>query len=345
MNDKLRDLPEDAFSRADETDDAAFYARDRFVSHLDSLALATIERVIGELVVEEAPAILDLMASWDSHLPSTLSPSKVVGLGLNENELASNGALTEYVFHDLNRDPKLPFPDGAFDVALCTVSVDYMTRPLDVFRDVARTLKPGGLFLVTFSNRFFPPKVVKIWRDSAEEERIILVEGLFAASGMFTKAVVFMSRGKPRPRNDKYAHLGIPSDPVYAVYAERAGGPTGRRPVLTGARHREGRDEELVAAAKLAVKNTLQCPYCDVRLCKWAVPQTPFTEWPNEFFYVCFNDGCPYFVTGWDAMGEQGNPGSYRLMYDPFRDAFHPLPVPGRNAFRDGIIDEGLEEE
>ena len=43
--------PSDAFSRLDETNDQVFYARDRFVSHLDSLALSTIEKLIGELVV------------------------------------------------------------------------------------------------------------------------------------------------------------------------------------------------------------------------------------------------------------------------------------------------------
>ena len=32
----------DAFSRLDESDDLEFYSRDRFVSHLDSLALSTV---------------------------------------------------------------------------------------------------------------------------------------------------------------------------------------------------------------------------------------------------------------------------------------------------------------
>jgi hypothetical protein len=41
----------DAFSRLDENDDATFYSTDRFVSHLDSLALDTVEKLIGELVV------------------------------------------------------------------------------------------------------------------------------------------------------------------------------------------------------------------------------------------------------------------------------------------------------
>ncbi|UCG12851.1 MAG: methyltransferase domain-containing protein, partial [Deltaproteobacteria bacterium] len=154
----------DAFSRLDESDDDKFYSRDRFVSHLDSLALDTVETLIGELVVEENPVILDLMAGWDSHLPEKLRPSKVVGLGLNKNELSQNPSLSEIITHDLNKDPDLPFPDHTFDAVINTVSVDYMTQPLQVFREVGRILKQGGLFLVIFSNRMFPEKAVKVWR-------------------------------------------------------------------------------------------------------------------------------------------------------------------------------------
>ena len=92
----------EAFSRLDESDDRLFYSRDRLVNHLDSLALATVEKLIGELVVEENPQILDLMAGWDSHIPKSLDPSRIVGLGLNENELKKNVNLSEIVFHDLN---------------------------------------------------------------------------------------------------------------------------------------------------------------------------------------------------------------------------------------------------
>ena len=120
----------DAFSRLDESDDVVFYARDRFVAHLDSVALETVEALIGNLVIEESPVILDLMASWDSHIPEKLNASRIVGLGLNENELRHNKALSEFVVHDLNRNPRLPFPDQTFDVVINTVSVDYMTRPV-----------------------------------------------------------------------------------------------------------------------------------------------------------------------------------------------------------------------
>ena len=86
-------LPKDAFTRLDETDDTRFYSTDRFVEHLDSVAVDTIEKLVGSLVVEENHVILDLMASWDSHIPESIASAKVEGLGLNQNELRENKAL------------------------------------------------------------------------------------------------------------------------------------------------------------------------------------------------------------------------------------------------------------
>jgi SAM-dependent methyltransferase len=337
-----RRLPQGAFSRVDESHDSVFYSTDRMVSHLDSAALLTVQDLIEQLVVEEEPAILDLMASWDSHIPDSIRPARLIGLGLNRNELAANQALSDYVVHDLNHDPHLPFEDDAFDVVICTVSVDYMTRPLDVFQEVRRVLTPGGLFLVIFSNRFFPPKVVKIWRQSSEEERLLLVADYFDLTPGFEQPRVFVSRGKSRPKDDKYAHLGIPSDPIYAVYAETRGGFGQRRRIIADRRPVPYPfSEEQIQRRKEQVRQTFRCPYCDARLEKWQVPDSPFIEWPSEFQYICFNDQCAYFCAGWNTMAVHGNPCSYRFMYDPPTGGCHPIPVLSRDALRDGIVHSG----
>ena len=65
--------------------------------------------------------------------------------------------------------PLLPFEVARFDAVVCTVSVEYLTRPLEVFAEVRRVLKPGGRFITTFSNRWFPPKVIRIWQELHEE--------------------------------------------------------------------------------------------------------------------------------------------------------------------------------
>jgi SAM-dependent methyltransferase len=331
---------DDAFSRADESDDSIFYSRDRFVQHLDSLALSTVETIIEKLIVEDRPVILDLMASWDSHIPQSVNPSKLIGLGLNENELSENYGLSEFIIHDLNNDPRLPFSDDYFDVVVNTVSVDYITKPVQLFKEVHRILKPGGLFLVTFSNRFFPPKVVKVWRESSEDERVILVEEFFRMAGGFEKTTVFVSKGRPRPVSDRYANLNvIYSDPIYTVYADKKGGdPKKVRPTLTACSGNILTEDELRERMQ-EIGNTLRCPYCSQAMRKWAVPQTPFTAWPNEFMYICFNDYCPYFMNGWDVMHNQGNRGvSYRLMYNPERDSCTPIPVRSQHALKESIV-------
>ncbi len=332
---------EDAFTRLDESADRVFCATDRFVSHLDSVALATVDMVVGQLITVERPIILDLMAGWDSHIPGHLNPARVVGLGLNENELKKNKALSAFVIHDLNKDPHLPFPENTFDCVINTVSVDYMTRPVEVFTDVARILKPGGLFLVVFSNRMFPQKAVKVWRESNEEERTILVDEFFERSGAFEKPRHFASTGKPRPKDDKYAHMGIPSDPIYAVYADKRGGiETKQRPKVS-IEFSELPDGAELEKRKRTIKDTFRCPYCREKMRKWAVPDNPFTQtWDNEFMYICFNDECPYFVRGWDHMHAGGNRGtSYRLMYNPDKDVCKPVPVPTHRALKEGIVD------
>jgi SAM-dependent methyltransferase len=332
----------DAFSREDEADDAIFYAADRFVSHLDSEARRIVERLIGALIVEEDAAMMDLMAGWDSHIPKNIKVARVVGLGLNENELKQNPALTAYVIHDLNKEPRLPFEDNTFDVVINTVSVDYMTRPIEVFQDVGRVLKPGGRFLVVFSNRMFPQKAAKVWREAGEDERILLVEELFERAGAFERTNLFVSKEKPRPKDDKYASFGIPSDPVYAVYADKSGGsPTQKkRPVVTMFCDPCG-EASSISMRKKAIKDTLACPHCGERLRKWAVPDNPFGQtWDNDFMYICFNDACPYYVKGWDHMYKEGNRGvSYRLMYNPEKDCCMPIPVPSPKALRESIVD------
>jgi SAM-dependent methyltransferase len=326
----------DAFSTLDETDDAAFYARERLVYHMDARARQTVERVIGTLCVEAAPVILDLMAGWHSHIPDAVQPAQVVGLGLDEKALEQNERLDRYLLHDLNEQPRMPFDDSAFDVVLNTASVDYLKKPFEVFAEVARVLEPGGLFLVTFTNRLFPQKAVKIWREADETTRQLIVHEYFRSVPDFEPMTFFCSMGMPRPKDDKYAGLGIPSDPVWAIYAEKKGAPQDRAPRPEVPPEPDpGPPPEVVKERKVRVRETLRCPYCEERLEKFEIAASPFCEWPNEYMYVCFNNDCPYLISGWDVMAAQGNPGfSYRLMYDPTRDRCMPTPLPCTRAAR-----------
>ena len=196
-----------AFDREDPADDQLFYRRPRMVQHIDARAVQTITALYGRLIPPNS-RILDLMSSWTSHLPADLATQSVAGLGLNGDELAANERLSERVVHDLNRQPRLPFDDGAFDAAICTVSVEYLTQPLAVFEEMARVLAPGGIFIVTFSNRWFPPKAIQIWKELHPFERMGLVREFFSRPGRQSATAVCSCPirwhlSKPRIRRPK----------------------------------------------------------------------------------------------------------------------------------------------
>ncbi|MDY6951968.1 MAG: methyltransferase domain-containing protein [Thermodesulfobacteriota bacterium] len=209
------------FSRGDEKDDALFYRNPRLVTHVDAKAQRIIQALYGKRL-KPGMKVLDLMSSCASHLPEALGLSALVGLGLNAEEMDKNPRLTESLVHDLNKDPALPFDDNSFDAVICSVSVEYMVRPFDVFQDVARLLRPGGLFIHTFSNRWFPPKAITIWTELTEFERMGLVLEYFSQSGAYKNLGTFSARGWSRPQTDRYFSDIPTADPVYAVWGERA---------------------------------------------------------------------------------------------------------------------------
>ncbi len=180
--------PQD-FTRQDETDDSNFYVAPRMVVHIDDVAIAAVTDAIRRHVPANA-RILDIMSSYRSHLPTEASYSEVVGLGMNEAELKANSQLTRFVVQNLNKNPQLPFEDGHFDAVINTVSVQYLKRPVEVFREVARVLKPGGVSLVSFSDRMFPTKAVRIWYEGNNESHIALVQKYYELAGGFSKIEV-----------------------------------------------------------------------------------------------------------------------------------------------------------
>ncbi len=213
----------DNFSREDSAADTIFYAQPRMVHHVDDQARQFINRAYRRFI-QPGDRVLDLMSSWVSHLEGSAPPSKVTGLGMNRQELKANAQLNEFLVHDLNRDPQLPWGDAEFDVAICTVSVEYLVAPYIVFAEVARVLRPGGRFIVTFSDRWFPPKAIRLWTRLHPFERMGLVLDYFRRSGLFTELGTESWIGWPRPEGDKYYGKLLNSDPVFAVWGVRPRG-------------------------------------------------------------------------------------------------------------------------
>jgi len=185
---QLPGLPDAAFDKADPSPDAEFYAYPRFVTHIDDDAIAAVTRIYRE-TLPAGGAVLDLMSSWVSHLPEDVAYASVTGQGMNEEELAANPRLSRWFVHDLNIDPILPLGDSLFDGACLCVSVQYLQRPVDVFREIARVLRPGAPFVVSFSNRCFPTKAVAIWQAFAGPDQQRLVAAYMRAAGFNSVAL------------------------------------------------------------------------------------------------------------------------------------------------------------
>jgi SAM-dependent methyltransferase len=206
------DLKPEFFQRIDETEDSRFYEVPRLVVHIDDQAIAAVRNTYARELPPDG-RLLDFMSSYRSHLPGWEESRCVFGLGLNQTEMEQNPDLDEILIHDVNKDPSLPFPDGFFRGATLAVSVQYLTRPIEVFREIGRVLIPGSAFIVTYSNRCFPTKAVAVWHALDDWGHGKLVQHYFRTAGGFTEPML-------REENPG-RHEG--EDPLFSVVARRVG--------------------------------------------------------------------------------------------------------------------------
>lgn len=172
------------YARVDETDDALFYQMPRLVIHVDDHASATLaEYFAGAL--PRGGRTLDLMSSYRSHLVESAGHGDVIGLGMNGPELRQNPALSAGLIQDINKLPTLPFADAVFDACILSFSMQYLTQPIAVLAEVARCLKPGGIFFTSYSNRLFPTKAVAVWRNCSDQQRAQLIGQYLDETGAF----------------------------------------------------------------------------------------------------------------------------------------------------------------
>jgi len=188
------EFPRGAFDRLDQGDDSLFYAPPRLVTHIDDLAIAALRQYYGK-VLRPGSVVLDLMSSWVSHLPDDLDLAEVIGHGMNEQELAANPRLTQRFVRDLNRQTELPLETGSIDAVLCCVSVQYLQKPIEVFDQVHRVLKPGSPFIVSYSNRCFPTKAVAIWRSLDMQGHAALIKLYLEQAGFGSIEIDVLSNG------------------------------------------------------------------------------------------------------------------------------------------------------
>ncbi|MGK7884722.1 MAG: class I SAM-dependent methyltransferase [Crocosphaera sp.] len=204
--------------KLDPGNDQEFYTFPRFVTHVDEGFIDQLTNLYQERLKPQT-RILDLMSSWVSHLPDDLEFDHVEGHGMNEEELAKNSRLDHYFVQNLNENPKLPLKDQDFDAVLITVSVQYLQYPEAIFSEIHRILKPGGIVIVSFSNRMFYQKAISAWRDGTDALRIQLVKNYFRSISGFTKSEVIMNVSSLPSFLQMLGMIG--ADPFYAVISQK----------------------------------------------------------------------------------------------------------------------------
>lgn len=204
-----------------EEDDKEFYRSPRFVHHLDRTARLHVQSTYSRLL-SSGMRVLDLMSSWESHLPDNLRDCEITGVGLIREELKSNKQLSGFIVQDLNKNPLLPYSGQRFDAAICTVSIEYLVRPREVIAEVARILRPGGIFVVITSDRWFPGKLIIPWADLHPFERQGLVLNYFLHEKGFMELRTESLRGYPRPAEDEYSNQMALSDSLFVVSGRKS---------------------------------------------------------------------------------------------------------------------------
>jgi SAM-dependent methyltransferase len=204
------------FTRQDESSDADWYSQPRFVQHIDDSAISALKSYYSD-IIKPNHNVLDVCSSWVSHLPTSLKPSVMIGIGMNAKELEKNSHLTKFFVKDLNVNPELKYVESdSMDTVMCNVSVDYLVKPIKVFEEMRRVLKPGGTAHIAFSNRCFPTKVIGPWMGMSDEERRKWIGAYFWASGGWEDVEeVILKEGKGGFR-------GGYEDPPYVVRGRKS---------------------------------------------------------------------------------------------------------------------------
>lgn len=181
--------------------------------HIDAGAVAALSAYYTTLL-SDARDVLDVCASLEAYLPSSWPGKRTVaGVGMNAEEMKRNPALTEFVVRDLNGDTRLPYGDDSFDLVICNVSIDYLTQPLDVTREMRRVLRKDGKVVVSFSDRVFGTKAVALWMRGGDVDHVLTVASYLHFAEGFSQPMV--SELTPRKGGK------CTGDPLYVVQATK----------------------------------------------------------------------------------------------------------------------------
>ena len=202
--------------KQDESNDELFYSMPRFVQHLDGGFRKELTNLYSDRI-EAGTIILDLMSSWVSHLPASNNYKEVIGHGLNEQELKANKQLSSYWLQNLNVNQHLPLADCQIDTGLIVAGWQYLQKPEAVASELFRVVKPGGILIVSFSNRMFSSKAPLAWLESSDRERLNLISKVVRHQGWHIEELVSKETVDSGPLK-WFAGKG---DPFFSVIARK----------------------------------------------------------------------------------------------------------------------------
>lgn len=212
------------FSRQDERPDTEFYNAPKYVTHIDDNAIEQLS-VYYDSVLPTNGRVLDFCSSWISHYPDRVGNAdvQVYGMGLNQAELDRNplfgsGEGKRLVVQDLNVNPDVStaFPaDVKFDASTCTVSIDYLSKPLEVLTSLRTKTIPGGSVHLAISNRAFWHKVVRRWMQVDERGRLEMVADYLWFAGW--RQVEIVTVVEKKEASGMMSMFGGGTDPIWVV--------------------------------------------------------------------------------------------------------------------------------
>jgi len=201
--------------KLDESNDAEFYSDPKFVYHLD----ANFRKYLSDLYKNEITdnsTVLDLMSSWDSYLPEGRKYKKVIGHGLNKQELEKNKIFNNYWIQNFNLNQEIPLDSETVDYCLMVAAWQYLQYPENLTKEIARILSDQGKFIISFSNRAFWHKSPNIWTKSTEEERVKYVRKVLITNG-FNEPKIIKKFNEPGLNIFNF----LSKDPFYCLIATK----------------------------------------------------------------------------------------------------------------------------
>ncbi len=299
----------------------------------NNAAKKMINIVCDNLLADLDGEILELLSGSYSLLPESLRDKKIIGISACAEDLEQNKQLESYRLLNLNHNPGLPFKEDRFDAALLLFGLETLDYPQAVFAEVARTLKPGGVFIVAYSSATIAEFADSGWMNLNDKEKLAVIDDCFECTDIFGPVKSYRTKKRYRSEASKKKYPAKNQAPFGLVYSYKRV-LDDKRDIAWGS----------LPKIKEAEATKDHCPYCGESLKKWEVPHSPFEIdcwYDADFLNICFNDECPYFQRGWEWMWTTLRRNvSYRYMCHPVSGKSGPMPVPTDFALKDGIIEE-----